>query len=149
MVWMFLSQYVCCCMEVFYISCTCQWIPVFMSMCLCCLHQGLLTLSMFNVPEKVQVLCFSVYMVDIWAFKLLHTFGNDMSFLLSFMRPLSECILVSPFKRKVKVEPFKLFYHFSLFIMQLHEGIVCMLPFLINSTLLSGHIVLGIQWVIL
>ena len=32
---------------------------------------------------------------------------------------------------------------------QLHEGIVCMLPFLINSTLLSGHIVLGIQSIIL
>ena len=74
-----------------------------------------------------------------------------MSFLLSFMRPLYECILVSSFKRKVKVESraIQKFYHFSLFIIQPHEGIVCMLPFLINSTLLSGHIILGIQWIFL
>ena len=44
--------------------------------------------------------------------------------LLSFMRPLYECILVSSFKRKVKVGQFKIFYHFSLFSIQLHKGIV-------------------------
>ena len=35
-------------------------------LCVCAgLYQGLLALSRFNVPEKVQVLCISVYMVHI------------------------------------------------------------------------------------
>ena len=35
-------------------------------LCVCAgLYQGLLALSRFNVPEKVQVLCLSVYMVQI------------------------------------------------------------------------------------